>query len=212
MTTAVLPRTPAPPIGTPPPGAPEQRRTAVLRRLVRYTGVSAIATTTSLSVLFVLVGLVGMTEAWSNVVATAIGTVPSFELNRRWVWRRHGRRSLLGQIVPFTALSFTGLLVSTVAVGLVSGRTVGWSHWGHTLAVELANAAAYGSLWVVQYVVLDRVLFRNRDEVRGTDPDRDPAFTGERQTAPRRVGPVDPMLGSGAHRPAVTGSRGVDHE
>ena len=188
------------------------RRPGRMAQLLRYSAVSGISTVTSLTILGVLVGLFGVDAVLANVLATAVGTVPSFELNRRWVWRRHGRRSLLGQIVPFTALSFTGLLVSTVAVGLVSGRTVGWSHWGHTLAVELANAAAYGSLWVVQYVVLDRVLFRNRDEVRGTDPDGDPAFTGERQTAPRRVGPVNPMLGSGAHRPAVTGSRGVDHE
>jgi putative flippase GtrA len=70
-------------------------------------------------------------------------------------------------VVPFTALSFTGLLVSTVTVGLVSARTTSWSHWGHTVAVELANVAAYGSLWVVQYVVLDRFLFRNRE---GTPP------------------------------------------
>jgi len=130
---------------------------------VRYTGVSAVATATSLVVLFLLVGVAGLPATWSNVAATAVGTVPSFELNRRWVWQRRGRRSLLGQIVPFTTLSFTGLLLSTWAVGVVSGRTSGWGHWAHTLAVEFANVAAYGSLWVVQYLVLDRLLFRNGD-------------------------------------------------
>ena len=130
-------------------------------RLLRYSGVSAVATTTSLFTLFVLVGLVGVPAVWANVVATAVGTVPSFELNRRWVWARQDRRSLLGQVAPFTALSFAGLLVSTVTVGLVSGRTVEWGHWAHTLAVEVANVAAYGCLWVVQYIVLDRFLFRS---------------------------------------------------
>ncbi len=192
MVTAALPRRPEPrPIDSSLAQGTDGRL-ATLFRLVRYTGVSVVSTTTSLSVLFTLVGIVGLPAAWSNVVATAVGTVPSFELNRRWVWHRQGRRSLLGQVVPFAALSFTGLLVSTVAVGLVSQRTQGWSHWGHTLAVESANLAAYGSLWVVQYVVLDRLLFRT-----GHSPSAEPAFTGRRQTIADPVGPGETLLGSG---------------
>jgi putative flippase GtrA len=129
---------------------------------MKYSAVSLVATTTSLITLGVLVGLVDLPAAWSNVIATAVGTVPSFELNRRWVWTSTGRRSLVGQIMPFCALSFTGLVVSTVAVGMASGRTAGWSHWSHTVAVLSANVAAYGALWVVQYQMLDRVLFRTR--------------------------------------------------
>jgi putative flippase GtrA len=180
---------------------------------VRYTGVSAIATSTSLLVLLVLVGVVGLPAIWSNVVATAVGTVPSFELNRRWVWHGQGRRSLLGQIIPFTALSFTGLLVSTVVVGVVSGRTSGWSHWGHTLAVEFANIAAYGSLWVVQYVVLDRILFRKGDHDRSDAmaASGTPTFTGAPQTAPSRFGPTDPMVMTGTDRPTGPTRGGIDH-
>jgi putative flippase GtrA len=175
-------------------------------RLVRYAGVSAVATTTSLVVLFVMVGMVRLPAVWSNVAATAVGTVPSFELNRRWVWGRSGRRSLMGQIVPFAVLSFTGLLVSTVAVGLVSGRTTGWSHWGHTVAVESANVAAYGSLWVAQYVLLDRVLFRSRggeaaESDHGTEPTGPSPLTADRQTTPSWAGPVDSIVVSGARRP-----------
>lgn len=43
---------------------------------------------------------------------------------------------------------------------MAAGRTAGWSHWSHTVAVLSANIAAYGALWVVQYQMLDRVLFR----------------------------------------------------
>ena len=210
MSTIVLSPAPAPPpTGPPAPVRSSLPGRATLRRLVRYTGVSAIATSTSLVVLFVLVGIVGLPAIWSNVVATAIGTVPSFELNRRWVWQRQGRRSLLGQIIPFTALSFTGLLVSSVVVGVVSGHTSGWSHWGHTLAVEFANIAAYGSLWVVQYVVLDRLLFRSGDRHRGgaMAASRTPTFTGAPQTALSRVGPTDPMVVTGTDRPAVPDPR-----
>ena len=140
------------------------RRDTVIR-LIRYAAVSVISTTTTLVMLGALVGLVGMAATWSNVIATAVGTVPSFELNRRWVWSNDGRRSLFGQVVPFCALSFAELVVSTLAVGVVAGHTSGWGHWSHTAAVVAANVAAYGTLWVVQYRLLDRVLFR-RDPVR----------------------------------------------
>ena len=154
----------APPVGPTVRSALASRRHALLR-LARYSMVSVVATSTSLVTLGVLVGLVGTPAVVANVIATAVGTVPSFELNRRWVWGAAGRRSLLRQVVPFGALSFTGLAVSTVAVGVASAHTAGWGHWAHTAAVLAANVAAYGSLWVVQYVLLDRVLFARRPGV-----------------------------------------------
>jgi putative flippase GtrA len=125
--------------------------------------VSLVSTTTSLVVLGVLVGGFAAPAAWSNVVATAVGTVPSFELNRRWVWGRRGRRSLASEVVPFCVLSFGGLVLSTLAVHVAAGATATWSRAAHTAAVELANVAAFGSLWILQFVLLDRVLFRAGD-------------------------------------------------
>jgi putative flippase GtrA len=136
-------------------------RSARLRTLLRYSAVSGIATSTSLLVLGLLVGVVGSSATLANVIATAVGTAPSFELNRRWVWAQTGRRSLLRQVLPFCALSFAGLLLSTLAVRAVSAPTASLGRAWHTLAVEAANVAAYGTLWVVQFVVLDRVLFRH---------------------------------------------------
>ena len=158
------------------PVVPVGHRHTVLR-LVRYSAVSGVATTTSLVTLGLLVGLVGMPATWANVLAMAVGTVPSFELNRRWVWRAGGRRSVLGQMVPFATLSATGLVVSTVAVGVASARTAAWGHGAHTAAVLCANVAAYGSLWLVQYALLDRVLFRPRTAVApvGVGTPRGPA-------------------------------------
>ncbi len=137
---------------------------------MRYAAVSAISSGTSLVVLTSLVAAGAMSAGWANVVATAVGTVPSFELNRRWVWRHTARRSLLGQIGPFCALSFGGLAVSTLAVHLTGEWAVahGLSNGARALVAGATSIAAFGSLWIVQYVVLDRVLFANRR--RGTDP------------------------------------------
>ena len=133
-----------------------------MAQLLRYSAVSGIATVTSLTILGVLVGLFGVDAVLANVLATAVGTVPSFELNRRWVWFDQSQRSVLRQITPFCTLSFAGLVISTLTVRVVSARTIDLSRGWHTLAVEAANVSAYGALWVVQFVLLDRVLFRDR--------------------------------------------------
>jgi putative flippase GtrA len=133
-----------------------------VRQLVRYGAVSLVATTCSLTTLGVLAGTRTLPAAWANVVATAIGTVPSFELNRRWVWAKKGKRSTSREVVPFVALSFAGLALSTLAVHF----TAAWADRAalttvmRTLFIEGANVGAFGSLWILQFVMLDRLLFR----------------------------------------------------
>lgn len=152
-----------------------------LRKLLRYGAVSAIATTVSLSILGTLVAA-GLTSAgWANVIATAVGTAPSFELNRRWVWGKGGRRSVAAEIGPFCVLSFSGLALSTLAVSTATrwATAAGLGIGGRTLVAEVANVATFGSLWVAQYLILDRVLFRSGTG-RGVEggPSRLPDPTG----------------------------------
>ena len=52
-------------------------------KLAKYASVSVITTGRSLMMLGVMVGLLDLPIVWSNVVATAVATVPSFELKRR---------------------------------------------------------------------------------------------------------------------------------
>jgi putative flippase GtrA/glycosyltransferase involved in cell wall biosynthesis len=135
------------------------------RQLVRYGSVSAISTTVSLIVLGALVSTSALPAAWANVVATCVGIVPSFELNRRWVWSKQGKRSLGGEVIPFVILSFAGLGLSTVAVAVTAqwATNLGLESTARTVAVELANLAAFGTLWIAQFVILDKVLFRHHD-------------------------------------------------
>ncbi len=135
-----------------------------VRQFARYGAVSAISTSVSLSVLGALVATATLSAGWANVVATAVGTVPSFELNRRWVWGRTGERSFKREVGPFVALSFAGLGLSTVFVSL-AGRwamAAGFDAVSRTVAVELASIAAFGSLWIAQFLILDRLLFGRR--------------------------------------------------
>jgi putative flippase GtrA len=134
-----------------------------LRQWLRYGAVSLLATATSLTVLGVLVSATSIPAGFANVLATAAGAVPSFELNRRWVWRRTGRRSVRGELVPFWLLSLTGLALSTLTVSLAAdwASAAGLHGAARTAAIELANVTAWGSLWIAQFVILDRILFRS---------------------------------------------------
>jgi putative flippase GtrA len=133
-----------------------------MMKLIRYGAVSAIATSVSMIVLGALVASRTLTPGWANIVATGVGTVPSFELNRRWVWGKQGRRSVGGEVAPFAVLSFAGLALSTFAVSLAGHWAVGLPTVERTTAVEAASVAAFGSLWVLQFVLLDRLLFASR--------------------------------------------------
>jgi putative flippase GtrA len=138
-----------------------------LRQLLRYGTVSMVSTSVTLTVLGVLVATTTIRPGWANVVATAAGTVPSFELNRRWVWGRRGRRSLGREVGPYWALAFLGLVLSTAAVSAAArwAAHVGAGPAERTFVVEAANVLAFGSLWIAQFVLLDRVLFRARTAV-----------------------------------------------
>jgi putative flippase GtrA len=122
-----------------------------------------------------------MSAAWSNVIATAVGTIPSFELNRRWVWSQGGNRPQLRQILPFCLLSFAGLVLSTLSVHIVGDATAHSGRTFHTASVEIANLASYGALWVLQFIVCDKVLFR----VRADAPPPPPTTSGETMTTSR---------------------------
>jgi putative flippase GtrA len=130
-------------------------------QLVRYGSVSIISTVVGLSVLGTLVATRAISPGWANIVATATGTVPSFELNRRWVWRRTGTRSVTREVGPFCVMSFLGLALSTLTVTAAAAWATrhALAPASRTVLVEAANVAAFGSLWVAQFVVLDRVLF-----------------------------------------------------
>lgn len=151
---------------------PSLLRHPFVRRILRYCSVSVVSTVIGLTVLGVLVGVFGWPAVWANVVATAIALAPSFELSRRWVWAHDGRRSILRQAAPYAAVSFAGLIVSSIAVHLASDATSSSTRLVHTAAVLAANVAAYGSLWIIQFVVCDRILFRSRVQPIGRDDPR----------------------------------------
>ena len=137
-----------------------------LRRLARYAAVSVVATVTTMTVLGALLLTRATSAPVANILATAAGTIPSFELNRAWVWGKRGRRAWGREVGAFWAMSFAGLVLSTIAVTWAAHRAdaTGLSSIGRTVAAQAANLLAWGALWLGQYVVLDRFMFGARRE------------------------------------------------
>ena len=133
-----------------------------LARLTRCMGVSIFTTLLSMAVFVTMISV--DQAAWvANVVATAVGTVPSYLLNRRWVWGRRGSGDPWREVLPFWLLSFAGLGLSTMSVVLANRlcAAIGVVGAVRTLALLAANVAAFGVLWIAQFLLLDRVLFRS---------------------------------------------------
>jgi len=129
-------------------------------KLFKYAGVSVISTIVSQVTLFLTFGVFRvMSEVPANIVANVVATVPSYYLNRKWVWGKGGRSHFWREVVPFWVLSFVGLAFSSLAVYAagVFARHRGLGHGAATLLVNAANLFAFGILWIVKFVIYNKL-------------------------------------------------------
>jgi putative flippase GtrA len=133
-------------------------------RLARCMSVSLITTVMSFTTIVVATAVFGLAAAVANVVATTIATVPSYHLNRRWTWGRRDPSNPWREVAPFWILAFCGLALSTVTVGIADSwaASAGIGGWLRTGSVLVGHLGGFGVLWVLQFVLLDRVLFASR--------------------------------------------------
>ena len=65
-------------------------------KLIKYASVSLISTVVSQITLILVFGVYHlMSEVPANILANVLATVPSYALNRRWVWGKSGQVALL---------------------------------------------------------------------------------------------------------------------
>lgn len=125
-------------------------------KALRYCGVSVFNVVTGQALLFLFHAVLGWSGVASNVAAVAIGTGPAYLLSRRWVWRQSGEHRLAAEVLPFWVMAFVGLGLSTLAVAWADHR------FESSLAVNAAALGAFGVVWVLRFVVLDRLLWNDR--------------------------------------------------
>lgn len=132
------------------------------RRLIKFGTVSVISTCVTQLVLFLTYDVVSLASAMEcNVIATATATVPAYWLNRTWTWGKRGKSDLWREFVPFWGISFLGLVLSTIAVGLAAhnASAISSSHLVRRAFISFANLFTYGLIWVGRYFVFNKFLF-----------------------------------------------------
>lgn len=136
-----------------------------VRRLVKFAAVSAIAVVINQSTLFVTFGLLHWSARPANLTAFVLSTIPSFELNRRWTWRRSGRTHVRRELAPFWILAIIGLVASDQATRFAARASEDLaSRPVRTLVVMLASLTTYGVLWLVKFFLLDRLVWAELPE------------------------------------------------
>jgi putative flippase GtrA len=135
---------------------------AVVARLSRCFVVSVGTTLLSAAILVALASGAGVPAGPANVVAVLCGIGPSYAVNRRWVWGLNGRGDLVRETAPFWLMSIAGLVLSTIAVARAGSLTSSWSSAARSVALPLVNLSVFGALWLLQFAVLERVLFGTR--------------------------------------------------
>jgi putative flippase GtrA len=133
-------------------------------KLFRYSMASVVAVIVSVICLIVFNGALGITAWIASTLATAIGAVPSYEMNRKWAWGKSGRSHLAKEVLPFWALAFLGWGFSTWCVNLTDTYNR-HNHVGHLAAttfVAFVYVAAFGVLWVAKFIIFEKWMFGPR--------------------------------------------------
>jgi putative flippase GtrA len=134
----------------------------LIRRLSGCMIVSIIVTVGSFSALALFI-LATPLEPWiANFIITALAIPVSYYLNRRWVWRRTHAHDPLREFLPFWVMSFVGLILSTIVVAYANkwAKRQQLGAGTRTLVILGSLIVVSGVLWVVQFAIIDRVLFK----------------------------------------------------
>lgn len=133
-----------------------------VRKMLRYTGGSVVATVCSEVTFVVLYGPLGVSPTRASVVAWLAGAIPNYWLNRSWTWRRQGRPSLRNEVVPYVVIIGVTLLLASGVTHVVDAWLRG-ADTSSSVRVTLVAAAFFGVyavMFVLRYFLLDRLFGR----------------------------------------------------
>jgi putative flippase GtrA len=141
-------------------------------KMVRYTAVSIISALTSLIILTIVFGVLRLwTEVYSTLFAPVMAGIPSYFLNRQWVWKKGGRSHLWREVLPFWVMSLTGIGFAIVTANWAHNYANGHNlqHLERTVLVVGANIFAFGVLWILKFLILNRLFAQIADAELGSE-------------------------------------------
>jgi putative flippase GtrA len=142
------------------------------QKLLRYSAASVVSVVISVAFLVLFYGPLRLGAVLASTLATAIATVPSYQLNRRWAWGKSGRGHLWREVVPFWVLACIGWAFSTYSVRLTESALKSnhsMAHFEKTGIVAVVYLGAFGVLWVAKFIIFNKVMFVHRPHDLSTE-------------------------------------------
>jgi putative flippase GtrA len=148
----------------------EQARSPTGQKLLRYSAVSVVSVIVNVVLLGITYGILQWDGGPANIVAVGVSAIPSYYLNRAWAWGKRGRSHLFKEVIPFWALAFLGLVISTIAVHEVDNNIRQYHQAVRTLIVLATNVGAFGVLWIAKFIIFNELMFKHHPEVLEDEP------------------------------------------
>ena len=135
------------------------------RLFTRFVAGTAVSTACSQLTFVLLFGVLAASATVSGAVAFVAGAVPNFLIHRFWTWRCSGPVGIRRELMPYLAVI---ILSGLVAIGVTAGvdRLIGETiddHALRTVVVAVAFNASYLPLFILKFVLLDRLVFGGDD-------------------------------------------------
>jgi putative flippase GtrA len=137
------------------------------RKIFRYTMVSVISTAVSLIVIALVYGVFHIwTEVPSTVFGNAVATFPSYWLNRKWAWGKHGRSHFMKEVVPFWLVAAAGIAFSIIGASIARhyGIKYNLDHLEQTVLVLVANVLSFAIFWVLKLLLFNKLFKHELEE------------------------------------------------
>ena len=130
-------------------------------KFVRYSMVSAVAIAISQTTILICAWVFGLSGIAANTIGAVVATPASYELNRKWAWRKGGKSHLWKEVVPFWALTLVGWLASTGTVAIADSlcQSHGVTGLARAIAIMGASLFAYGVVWIGKFFLFNRLIF-----------------------------------------------------
>jgi putative flippase GtrA len=129
----------------------------------RYTGASVVAGIIS-EVVFLVTYWWTAVPVLASLLAFVAGAVPNYLMNRYWAWQRRGRPHGTREVIPYVGIvvvtALTAIFVTTAADHWVRDHVA--ARGLQVVLVGAAFLATYGTMFVLKFVLFDRLIFVDR--------------------------------------------------
>jgi putative flippase GtrA len=140
----------------------------ILARFARYAVGSGLATVTSAVAFALAYRVLDLGPRVATGSAFLAGALVNFAASRFWAWNRRARHGLGRDVVSYAVLSLVAALAAAVVTSLTHAVLHDADPDRRAVLVEASYFATYAALFLVKFVVLDRLVFRSRHQVPST--------------------------------------------